>query len=78
MFRTDLMIHDIDILLHLVKAPEKISANGVAVMSQSPDLPMRVSNSKMVVWRTLRTVNFFKRMRKMRLFKKDAYIGIDF
>src|SRR5690554_524672 len=76
----DLMIHDIDILLHLVKAPVKrISANGVAVMSQSPDIAnARIEFKNGCVANLTSSRISLKRMRKMRLFQKDAYIGIDF
>jgi predicted dehydrogenase len=76
----DLMIHDIDIILSLVKSEVKsISASGVAVMTDTPDIAnVRIEfNNGCVVNLTSSRISM-KRMRKMRLFQKDAYIGIDF
>jgi predicted dehydrogenase len=76
----DLMIHDIDIILNLVKSEVKsISASGVAVMTDTPDIAnVRIEfNNGCVVNLTSSRISM-KRMRKMRLFQKDAYIGIDF
>ena len=76
----DLMIHDIDIILNLVKSEEKsISASGVAVMTDTPDIAnVRIEfNNGCVVNLTSSRISM-KRMRKMRVFQKDAYIGIDF
>ncbi|MDH7462445.1 Gfo/Idh/MocA family oxidoreductase [Chitinophagaceae bacterium 26-R-25] len=76
----DLMIHDIDIILTLVKSEVKsISASGVAVMSDTPDIAnVRIEfNNGCVVNLTSSRISM-KRMRKMRLFQKDAYIGMDF
>ncbi len=76
----DLMIHDIDIILSLVKSDVKaISASGVAVMTDTPDIAnVRIEfNNGCVVNLTSSRISM-KRMRKMRVFQKDAYIGIDF
>jgi len=76
----DLMIHDIDIILSIVKSEVKsISASGVAVMTDTPDIAnVRIEfNNGCVVNLTSSRISM-KRMRKMRLFQKDAYIGIDF
>lgn len=76
----DLMIHDIDILLHLVKSPiQNIAANGVAVLSNSPDIAnARITFENGCVANLTSSRISLKKMRKMRLFQKDAYIGIDF
>ena len=76
----DLMIHDIDIILHLVKSQVSyISANGVAVMSDTPDIAnVRIEFSNSCVANLTSSRISMKKMRKMRLFQKDAYIGIDF
>lgn len=76
----DLMIHDIDIILHLVKSNVSyISANGVAVMSDTPDIAnVRIEFDNGCVANLTSSRISMKRMRKMRLFQKDAYIGIDF
>lgn len=76
----DLMIHDLDIILHLIQSPvKKVSANGVAVVSDSVD----IANARLIfengcVANVTASRISLKKMRKMRLFQKDAYIGIDF
>jgi len=76
----DLMIHDIDIILSLVKGNVSyISANGVAVMSDTPDIAnVRIEFDNGCVANLTSSRISMKKMRKMRLFQKDAYIGIDF
>jgi predicted dehydrogenase len=76
----DLMIHDIDIILSMVKSNVKnISANGVAVMSDTPDIAnVRIEFDNSCVANLTSSRISMKKMRKMRLFQKDAYIGIDF
>jgi predicted dehydrogenase len=76
----DLMIHDIDIILSLVKSNVSyISANGVAVMSDTPDIAnVRIEFDNGCVANLTASRISMKKMRKMRLFQKDAYIGIDF
>jgi len=76
----DLMIHDIDIILSLVKSNVKsISANGVAVMSDTPDIAnVRIEFDNSCVANLTSSRISMRKMRKMRLFQKDAYIGIDF
>jgi len=76
----DLMIHDIDIILSMVKSEVKaISASGVAVMTDTPDIAnVRIEFNNGCVANLTSSRISMKRMRKMRLFQKDAYIGIDF
>jgi predicted dehydrogenase len=76
----DLMIHDIDIILHLVKSTiSYISANGVSVLSDTPDIAnVRIEFDNGCVANLTSSRISMKKMRKMRLFQKDAYIGIDF
>jgi predicted dehydrogenase len=76
----DLMIHDIDIILSLVKGGVKtISASGVAVMTDTPDIAnVRIEFNNGCVANLTSSRISMKKMRKMRLFQKDAYIGIDF
>lgn len=76
----DLMIHDIDIILNLVKSEVKlISASGVAVMTDTPDIAnVRIEFNNGCVANLTSSRISMKKMRKMRLFQKDAYIGIDF
>ena len=74
------MIHDIDIILSLVKSNVNyISANGVAVMSDTPDIAnVRIEFDNGCVANLTSSRISMKKMRKMRIFQKDAYIGIDF
>lgn len=76
----DLMIHDIDIILSLVKSDVKsISASGVAVMTDTPDIAnVRIEFNNGCVANLTSSRISMKKMRKIRLFQKDAYIGIDF
>jgi predicted dehydrogenase len=76
----DLMIHDIDIILSLVKSEVKqISASGVAVMTDTPDIAnVRIEFNNGCVANLTSSRISMKKMRKMRLFQKDAYIGMDF
>jgi predicted dehydrogenase len=76
----DLMIHDIDILLYIVKSPVKsIEANGVAVISDNIDIAnARISFNNGCVANLTASRISLKKMRKMRLFQKNAYISIDF
>ncbi len=76
----DLMIHDIDIILHLVKSDVKqIHANGVAVMTETPDIAnVRIEFDNGCVANLTSSRISMKKMRKIRLFQRDAYIGIDF
>jgi predicted dehydrogenase len=76
----DLMIHDIDIILSIVKSDvKKISASGVTVMTETPDIAnVRIEFDNGCVANLTSSRISMKKMRKMRLFQKDAYIGIDF
>lgn len=76
----DLMIHDIDIILSIVKSTVKsISASGVIVLTDTPDIAnVRIEFHNGCVANLTSSRISMKQMRKMRLFQKDAYIGIDF
>jgi predicted dehydrogenase len=76
----DLMIHDIDIILTIVNSDVKnIVANGVAVMTDTPDIAnVRMEFNNGCVANLTSSRISMKKMRKMRLFQKDSYIGIDF
>jgi predicted dehydrogenase len=76
----DLMIHDIDAILSIVKSDVKtLSASGVAVMTDTPDIAnVRIEFNNGCVANLTSSRISMKKMRKMRLFQKDAYIGIDF
>ncbi|MDL1912953.1 MAG: Gfo/Idh/MocA family oxidoreductase [Bergeyella sp.] len=76
----DLMIHDLDILLSIVKSPIKnIHANGVRVVSKSPDIAnARIEFENRCVANLTTSRISMKAMRKSRFFQKDAYISVDF
>jgi len=76
----DLMIHDIDIILHLVNSPlEKIDANGVAIISKNVDIAnARLTFQNGCVANVTASRISLKKMRKMRIFQQNAYISIDF
>lgn len=76
----DLMIHDIDAILSIVKSDVKnISASGVAVMTDTPDIAnVRMEFDNGCVANLTSSRISMKKMRKMRMFQKDAYIAVDF
>jgi predicted dehydrogenase len=76
----DLMIHDIDIVLSVVKSNVKrISASGVAVVSDTPDIcNARIEFDNGCVANLTASRISMKNMRKSRFFQKDAYITVDF
>ena len=76
----DLMIHDIDIVLHTVKSSvKKISTSGVAVVSDTPDIAnARIEFANGCVANLTASRISMKNMRKTRFFQKDAYIAVDF
>ena len=76
----DLMIHDIDIILSLVGSQVKrIDANGVAVVSDEVDIAnARIQFKNGCVANVTASRISQRKMRKMRLFQRDAYISIDF
>lgn len=76
----DLMIHDLDLVLHLVKSPvRQVSASGVAVLSHTPDIAnARIEFENGCVANLTASRISLKQMRKMRLFQPDHYISLDF
>ncbi len=76
----DLMIHDLDLILHLVKSPvKKVSASGVAVLSNTPDIAnARIEFANGCVANLTASRISLKQMRKMRLFQQDHYLSLDF
>ncbi len=76
----DLMIHDIDIMLWLIKSPvKKIDANGVAVLTDNPDITnARITFENGAVANLTASRISARPMRKMRIFQKNAYISLDF
>ncbi|MGB1205593.1 MAG: Gfo/Idh/MocA family protein [Chitinophagales bacterium] len=76
----DLMIHDLDVILSLVKSKVKhISANGVAVISETTDIAnARIEFENACVVNITASRLSLKNMRKMRIFQPNAYVSIDF
>jgi predicted dehydrogenase len=76
----DLMIHDIDIILHIVQSPVKrIHASGVAIVSDTPDIAnARIEFDNGCVANLTASRLSLKNMRKTRIFQRDAYITVDF
>lgn len=76
----DLMIHDIDIILSLVRGNVKrISASGVAILSKTPDIAnARIEFDNGCVANITASRISVKNMRKMRIFQPGAYISMDF
>jgi predicted dehydrogenase len=75
----ELMIHDIDIILSVVKSDVKrVSASGVPVISDTPDIAnARIEFDNGCVANLTASRISLKNMRKMRMFQKDAYISVD-
>ncbi len=76
----DLMIHDIDAVLSVVKSPVKqVSASGVVVISETPDIAnARIEFENGCVANLTASRISMKKMRKVRFFQKDAYISVDY
>jgi len=76
----DLMIHDIDIVLYTVHANlRKISASGVAVVTDTPDIVnARLEFDNGCVANLTASRISLSPMRKARFFQRDAYIAVDF
>jgi predicted dehydrogenase len=76
----DLMIHDIDIILSLVKSEVKnVEASGVAVVSDTLDIAnARIQFENGAVANVTASRISQKKMRKMRIFQRDNYIALDF
>lgn len=76
----DLMIHDLDLVLHLAQSPvARFSAGGVAVLSDTLDIAnVRIEFVNGCVANLTASRMSLKQMRKMRIFQKDHYISLDF
>lgn len=76
----DLMIHDIDIILSLIKSKVKeVRASGVAVVSDNIDIAnARIEFENGAIANVTASRISQKKMRKMRMFQKDSYISVDF
>ena len=76
----DLMIHDIDIILNINKSKvKKIDASGVSIISSTPDIAnARIEFENGCIANLTSSRISLKKMRKIRVFQKDAYISINF
>jgi predicted dehydrogenase len=76
----DLMIHDLDIVLSIVNSNvRRISASGVSVVSDTPDIAnARIEFDNGCVANLTASRISLKNMRKTRIFQKDAYLSVDF
>ena len=76
----DLMIHDLDVILSIVKSEIKsIHSSGVSVISDTPDIAnARIEFENGCVVNVSTSRMSMKNMRKMRVFQRNAYISIDF
>lgn len=76
----DLMIHDLDAILSVVKSPvKKVNASGVAILSESPDIAnARIEFENGCVANVTASRISMKNMRKSRFFQRDAYISVDY
>jgi predicted dehydrogenase len=76
----DVMIHDLDIILHLVKSPvTAIDAVGVAVLSQGEDIAsVRLHFANGAVANVTASRISMKKMREIRLFQEDAYLSLNY
>ncbi|HEY2989784.1 MAG TPA: Gfo/Idh/MocA family oxidoreductase [Candidatus Binatia bacterium] len=76
----DLMIHDIDVIASLVRAPvERVEAIGVPVLTEKPDIAnARITFANGCIANVTSSRVSIKRERKIRFFQPDAYISIDY
>jgi len=76
----DLMIHDLEIILHLVRSPvQTIDAVGVPVLSRGEDIAnarIRFENGCVANITSSRISP--ERMRKIRVFQEEAYVSLDY
>ncbi len=76
----DLMIHDLEIILHLVKSPvESIDAVGVPVLTRREDIAnarLRFENGCVANVTASRISP--EKLRKLRVFQSDAYLSLDY
>ena len=76
----DLMIHDLDVILNVVNSKvNSVSASGVSVISETPDIAnARIEFENGCVANLTASRISLKNIRKTRFFQKDAYIAVDF
>ena len=76
----DLMIHDLEIILHLVRSPvQNIDAVGIPVLSKGEDIAnARIRFENGCVANVTSSRISPERMRKIRVFQEDAYLSLDY
>ncbi|MFM1547765.1 MAG: Gfo/Idh/MocA family protein [Lentisphaeria bacterium] len=76
----DLMIHDIDIILHLVNSEiERVDAVGIPVLSPTEDIAnARLKFTNGCVANITASRVSMERMRKIRVFQSNAYLSLDY
>lgn len=76
----DLMIHDLEIILHLVRSPiVSVDAVGVAVMTSREDIAnARIRFENGCVANVTASRISPERMRKIRVFQGDCYLSLDY
>jgi predicted dehydrogenase len=76
----DLMIHDIDVIVSLVRSPvQQVEAVGVPVLTDKPDIAnARIKFANGCIANVTSSRVSIKRERKVRFFQPDAYISIDY
>jgi predicted dehydrogenase len=76
----DLMIHDLEVILHFVRSPLwSVDAVGVPVLSQTEDIAnARLHFEDGCVANVTASRISPERMRKIRIFQEDAYISLDY
>jgi predicted dehydrogenase len=76
----DLMIHDLEVVLHLVRSPVKsVDAVGIAVLSKGEDIAnarIRFENGCVANITSSRISP--EKMRKIRIFQQTAYVSLDY
>jgi predicted dehydrogenase len=76
----DLMIHDLEVILHLVRSPvQSIDAVGIPVLSRGEDIAnarIRFENGCIANVTSSRISP--ERMRKIRVFQEDTYLSLDY
>ncbi len=76
----DLMIHDLEIILHLVRSPiERVDPVGIAVLSKGEDIAnVRLKFANGCVANVTASRISSERVRKIRVFQEDAYLSLDY
>jgi len=76
----DLMIHDLDVILSVVRSPlERVEAVGVPVLSETADIAnARLRFASGAIANVTASRVAMKRERKIRFFQADTYVAVDY